>query len=153
MPCTVYPERVYNSGVNSGSPILDAKMPNVFISHRRADAKKAERLATEIRAAGHEVWLDDWNINLGDSIVQRMNEGLQGATYVVICYSSSGVMSPWMSREWMSALARQMNGHGVKVLPVMLTGGDPPAILADLKYVDLVRGWSKAIGELLQAIR
>lgn len=128
-------------------------MANAFISHRKADVKQAELLANEIRNAGHQVWLDEWKISLGDSIVERINEGLEGATYVVLCYSSSGIMSPWMSREWMSALARQLNGFGVKVLPVLLTGGDPPAILADLKYADLVKDWSKGVVELLRAIR
>ena len=128
-------------------------MANVFISHRGSDAQEAERLANEVRSAGHQVWLDKWNISLGDSIVERMNEGLEGATYVVVCYSSAGVTSPWMSREWMSALARQLNGYGIKVLPVRLTGGDPPAILADLKYADLVSDWSQGVSELLRAMR
>jgi len=128
-------------------------MANVFISHRRADAQEAERLAKEIRAAGHKVWLDLWNIKLGDSIVERINEGLAGATYVVVCYSSAGVTSPWMGREWMSALARQLEGHGVKALPVKLTGGGPPAILADIKYADLVKDWTRGVAELLAAMR
>lgn len=128
-------------------------MANVFISHRGSDAREAERLANEIRNAGHQVWFDVWNINLGDSIVERINEGLEGATYVVVCYSSSGITSPWMGREWMSALARQLGGHSVKILPVLLTGGDPPAILADLKYADLVSDWSQGVSELLRAMR
>ena len=128
-------------------------MANVFISHRKSDDLQAERLAHEIRNAGHQVWLDEWNIGLGDSIVERMNQGLEGAMYVIVCYSSSGVDSPWMSREWMSALARQLNGYSVKILPVLLTGGKPPAILADLKYADLVKDWSKGVAELLRAMR
>ncbi len=128
-------------------------MPHVFISHRSSDAYLAERLAHEIRNAGHEVWLDKWKIDLGDSIVERMNEGLEGSAYVVVCYSSAGINSPWMSREWMSALARQLNGHAVKVLPVLLTGKTPPAILADLKYADLGTYWSEGIAELMRAIR
>ena len=50
-------------------------MANVFISHRRADAVEAARLAADLRAAGHEVWLDDDEIAIGDSIPGRMNEG------------------------------------------------------------------------------
>ena len=128
-------------------------MANVFISHRGADTPEAERLAEEIRDVGHEVWLDVWRIDLGDSIVARINEGLEGATDVVVCYSSSGVTSPWMSVEWMSTLARQLNGHDVKLLPVRLTGGDPPAILADLKYADLVKDWEQGVASLLRSIR
>jgi hypothetical protein len=128
-------------------------MANVFISHRKADDQEAERLANEIRTAGHEVWLDEWNIGLGDSIVEKMNEGLEGATYVVVCYSSSNVTSAWMGREWYSALSRQLNGAGVKLLPVKLTDGEPPAILADLRYADLVKDWSKGVTELLNTIK
>jgi hypothetical protein len=90
---------------------------------------------------------------LGDSIVERINEGLEGSTYVVVCYSSSGVTAPWMSREWMSVLARQLNGNGVKLLPVILTGGNPPAILADMKYADLVKDWQQGVAQLLYTIR
>ncbi len=128
-------------------------MANVFISHRRADAVLAEKLAKEIVDAGHKVWLDDWNIQLGDSIVGRMQEGLEGSTYLVLCYSRAGVLAPWISREWMSALARQMNGSSVKLLPVILTGGTPPAILSDIQYADLTVNWDAGIKSLLRAIR
>lgn len=128
-------------------------MANIFISHRKIDDAEAERLAYELRLANHHVWLDEWDIGLGDSIIERINEGLEGATYVVVCYSSSGVTSPWMGREWMSALARQLNGYNVKILPVLLTGGGPPAILADLKHADLVKDWDKGVSELLKAVK
>ena len=126
-------------------------MPNVFISHRGADAILAEKLAVGVRAAGHKVWLDTWEVNVGDQIVERMNEGLTGSTYLVVCYSSSGI-APWMNIEWISALARQLNGEGVKVLPVRLSGKDAPAILAGTKYADLMRDWNHGMTELLAAI-
>ncbi|WP_165964243.1 toll/interleukin-1 receptor domain-containing protein [Actinomadura sp. KC216] len=54
-------------------------MANVFVSHRGADLDPAERLAVEI--------------------VEKINTGLSGSTYLVLCYSDSGVQSPWMGRE------------------------------------------------------
>ncbi|MEH1857971.1 MAG: toll/interleukin-1 receptor domain-containing protein [Nostoc sp.] len=127
-------------------------MPNVFISHRKSDAQQAEQLANELGDAGHEVWFDEWKIDVGDSIVERVDQGLEGSKYLVLCYSSSN-MSSWVNREWMSVLARQLAGHQVKVLPILLTGGQPPAILADIKYADLVQDWSKGVSELLRAIK
>jgi hypothetical protein len=134
----------------------DNKVATVFISHRGADSRPAQRLADALKAAGHQVWLDTWSIRLGDSIVARMDEGLESAAYVVVCYSSEPVTAPtaqWMSREWMSALARQLDGHGVRLLPVLLTGRQIPALLADLKYADLVADWDRGVAELLRAIR
>lgn len=128
-------------------------MAHVFISHRKKDVQQAERLANEIRDAGHQVWFDEWEIEVGSSIVERINEGLEGANYVIVCYSSSDINSPWMAREWMATLARQLDGYGVKILPVVLTGGSSPAILADIKYANLLEDWSQGVSDLLRAIR
>ncbi len=127
-------------------------MANLFMSHRGSDLPEAERLAVELRKAGHTVWLDEWSIGLGDSIIEKMNEGLAAANYVVVCCSSSGTLAPWMGREWMSALARQMNSNRVKLLPVLLGGGSPPTILEDIKYCDLAKDWSRGVSELLRSI-
>lgn len=128
-------------------------MANVFISHRGFDKVEAERLAEEIRRCGHDVWLDEWQLEIGQSLVGEINKGLLTATYLVLCFSDAGVTSPWMSREWMSGLARQLNGDGIKLLPARLTGGSPPPILADLKYADLVTDWATGIKELCSAIK
>jgi hypothetical protein len=126
-------------------------MANVFVSHRGSDAAPATRLADAIRSAGHIVWLDEWEIGIGDSIPERIDQGLGKADYVLVCFSNEGVTSPWMGREWFSTLARQLNGQGIKVLPVRLTGGGPPPILADLRFADLVANWDEGIERLLRA--
>lgn len=128
-------------------------MPDVFISHRSSDAAVALRLAEDLRRAGHSVWLDEWAIDIGDSIVERIEEGLQRVAYLVLCYSDAGVMSPWISREWMSALARQLEGHNVRILPVMLSGDAVPAILADIYTADLRTDWDNGLALLLRSIK
>ncbi|WP_225412744.1 toll/interleukin-1 receptor domain-containing protein [Stigmatella hybrida] len=128
-------------------------MAKVFISHRTADMALATRLASELQAAGHTVWLDDWEIGIGDSILGKMGEGLRDAEYLVLCYSAHGVNSPWTAEEWESFRTRQLNGKKVKLLPVNLSGGPPPIILEHLKYADLVHNWADGLTQLLKAIR
>lgn len=125
----------------------------VFISHRGTDAIQAERLALDMRAAGHDVWLDVWKIKPGDSIVQKISDGLETADYVAVCYSSADVGGAWYDREWESTLSRQLEGHGVKLLPVLLTGRRPPAILHGIKAADLISDWPAGVANLLRAIR
>src|SRR5689334_3489673 len=98
------------------------RMAAVFVSHRSADGAAAEQLANHMLAVGHKVWLDLWNVNLGDSIVERMNEGLAAASHVLVCWSSYGNLAPWFSREWMSALALQLGGQNIRLLPVLMPG-------------------------------
>lgn len=127
--------------------------PAAFISHRGEDIALAERLAAQLTQAGYEVWLDKWIINVGDSIIEKINAGMENARYLILCYSEAGVSSPWMSREWMATLARQLEGYGVKILPIRLSGGKPPAIMSDIKYADLVKDWDHGMVELLKAMR
>jgi TIR domain len=127
-------------------------MAGVFISHRGADSDLAEKLATELRRAGHHTWLDTWEVEIGDQIIGKMNDGLGKSTYLVLCYSSIG-MAPWMNIEWMSALSRQLNGEGVKVLPVRLSGREGPPILSGTKYADLTSNWDLGVASLLKAIK
>ncbi|MFF7446276.1 MULTISPECIES: TIR domain-containing protein [unclassified Streptomyces] len=127
-------------------------MANVFISHRKVDVADAKRLAGVVSAAGHQVWFDEWEIGIGDSVVERINSGLEGTSYLVLCYSTAGVMSPWVTREWMSTLHRQLGGCDVRILPVKFSG-KAPAILADLRYADLSQDWDAGCEQLLKAIR
>ncbi|MBL7493048.1 toll/interleukin-1 receptor domain-containing protein [Frankia sp. AgB1.9] len=127
-------------------------MAKVFVSHRGVDAVPAERLARDLQAAGHEVWLDLWEIEIGDSIVEKMNEGLAGAQYVVLCLSVAGVTAPWITREWAPAVARQLENSGTRLLPAVLTGHEAPALLADLKAADLTADWRAGVDALLRAM-
>jgi hypothetical protein len=124
----------------------------VFISHRTADLDLARKLSSELKARGHDVWLDDEQIFTGDSIVAQVQAGLAGSGYVVLCLSSSGP-SEWMDREWMSTLARRLSGIDVKLLPVFLSGGALPAILADIKCGDLASDWGCGVDDLSRAIK
>lgn len=127
-------------------------MAYVFVSHRGADQVVAERLAEALRNRGHQVWLDIWEIKAGDSIVKQIDMGLRDSGFLLLCCSDEYSASAWMDQEWMSALARQLDGAKMRVLPVRLTGGVPPAILADIKYADLVEDWQGGLDAICQAL-
>lgn len=126
-------------------------MASVFISHRKQDSVAARELARQIQGAGHAVWFDEWEITPGDSIVERIDQGLNAANYLILCYSASG-SSAWVDREWMSTLARQLSSHDIRILPVVLSGGEPPAILADIKFMNLVADWDGGVRALLKRL-
>lgn len=129
-------------------------MANVFVSYRGPGAVTAIRLASELRDAGHQVWLDEWEIGLGTSIIGRVNEGLPGGpAYLVLCVSRRGMDEPWISREWVAALSRQLGEHGVKILPVLVERGGPPKMLASLPYADLATNWTTGLATLERALR
>ena len=99
------------------------------------------------------MWLDDWEVAIGDSILGKIKEGLRDAKYLVLCCSPHGVDSPWTAEEWESFRTRQLNGQNIKLLPVKFGAGEPPLILAHLKYADLDRDWVTGIAQLLRVIQ
>jgi len=124
----------------------------VFVCHATEDKPTARRIAAYMRQAGAEVWLDEWEINVGDSIVERINEGLSGATHMLLLLSATSVQKPWVRREFSSALMRQLSSHSVRVLPVLLESCEIPAILSDIRYADFRDNDDTAYKELSRAI-
>jgi TIR domain len=123
----------------------------VFISYNREDRSYADRLAAALRDQGHDVWADAFMVGAGDSLVQRIEGGMTGTSFLVLLFSSAP-SSPWMDREWMWALSRQLHQAHVRILPVRLAGGTVPSILADTSYVDLATDWQHGVDVLAEAI-
>jgi hypothetical protein len=126
----------------------------VFVNHRGVDAVPTGRLAGELLAAGHDVRLNADEIEIGDSDAEEIDPGLASADVLVLCLSADadGIHTTRVIREWAPVLARQLAGHRVAILPVVLTGSRLPAVLADIKAADLVTDWQSGVGALLRAI-
>jgi len=67
-----------------------APPPNfdIFISHSAKDREFATRLANDLVGAGLSVWLDQWNIRVGDSFADAIDQAIRASRFVMI------VMSP-----------------------------------------------------------
>lgn len=126
-------------------------MKTVFLSHRGADTAEAERVAERLRDAGHRVIFDHWDIRVGDSIIGFMNDALEAAEVLVLCLSDKGD-GPFMRKEWQSFLHQQLESGTKRILPIRLTGGELPPILADILYADAVADFEGAIAKLLEAL-
>ena len=58
--------------------------PIIFISHSSRDIDGPLRLAEDLKRIGLEVWLDEWEIGVGDRITQKIEKGLRGAAYIAV---------------------------------------------------------------------
>lgn len=48
----------------------------VFLSHSTQDKTFVEQLAHDLTGHGLHVWYSDWEIKVGDSIVQKISQGI-----------------------------------------------------------------------------
>jgi len=109
----------------------------IFISYSSSDHKFVEQLANRLQKDRLKVWIADWEIKVGDSIVEKINRGLEDSGFFVIVLSNISAKSTWVRKELNSALMRQLSGKDIKILPVLLDL-DPiniPPLLSDIAAV------------------
>lgn len=118
---------------------------DVFISHGSADkAEIAIPLAKLLTAAGLKLWIDRHEIRLGDSLREKIDEGLAESSYGVVILSPAFFRRRWTRQELNGLVAVEEDGT-TRILPVwhkitkeQLAAYSP--ILADRMSVDTSQG-------------
>lgn len=131
----------------------EAKKMNVFISYNHQDRSFAERLANDLKAAGLPVWWDQWEIKVGQSIIQRVSEGISSSAYLVVVLSPNSVESDWVKREVGSALMRQLSAEkNITILTALAADCEVPVLLREIKWADFREEYETGLGALLNAL-
>jgi TIR domain len=91
---------------------------DVFISHATEDKNAFVRpLAEGLTDSGLKVWYDEFELKLGDSLRQSIDNGLAKARYGIVVFSRAFFGKNWPQYELDGLLNRQMDGKKV-ILPI-----------------------------------
>lgn len=112
--------------------------PRVFLSFAFEDEKLAERIASALNDKGIDTWWAGWCIAAGDSIRQKIDEGLGGCTHFIVLLTPRSVAKPWVLQEMDAGLVRKLSS-GTKfivlrsdlspaALPPLLQGSLSPSV-------------------------
>lgn len=134
--------------------ILGAAMGrHIFISYNHHDRNFVERLASDLKKLGFSVWWDEWEIKVGDSIIQKVGDGIRQSAFLAVVLSPHSIESPWVQREVGSALMKQLSqDRGITVLPLLLADCEIPVLLQEIKYADFREDYRTAFDRLLIAL-
>lgn len=124
----------------------------LFICHASEDKPFVESLCRFLDGQGVPVWYDRREIKVGDSIVQRVEHGLESASHVIVVLSGVAVQKSWVRRELSSTLMRQLANASVQLLPVVAEDCSVPPLLADIKYADCRADRQRGFSEVLDAV-
>lgn len=106
---------------------------HIFVSYTRSDEVIAQQIIAALDLAGLEAWIDTREIRPGDSFLEKMNQALGEASYVLLLISKNSLESQWVRREWLSTLSDQ----ATLLIPVLLDYSELPPLLRDIIYIDL----------------
>lgn len=110
----------------------------IFISYNHNDKQLVDMVARQLELSFgmNNIFYDRWSMQPGDSIIGKMNEGLEQYTTFFYFLSTNSLESNMVAKEWQSALMNSVNGN-LKFVPIRLDDCNPPAIMKDLVYIDL----------------
>jgi len=112
--------------------------PKVFLSYAFEDSALAERIARELQSQGIDTWWAGWSLKAGDSLRQKIDEGLENCTHFIVLLTSISVEKPWVKVEIDAAFVRKLElkarfiplryGLSPSKLPPLLRGMLSPTI-------------------------
>jgi TIR domain-containing protein/LGFP repeat-containing protein len=111
-------------------------MSTIFLSHNQKDKPFVRHLAEELKKKGVRVWLDEAEIKVGDSLIAKIQQGLDEMEYVGVILSNNSVGSAWVEKELETAMYQEINGRRVKVLPILIEDCKLPPFLNGKAYAD-----------------
>ncbi len=114
------------------------KMYDVFISHASEDKVSIVRPIYEAcEELGISAFLDEEQIEWGDSLTEVLNHALGKSKYFLAVLSDNSIDKKWPRREINTALARQIEGNQ-KFLPLLVDNPnmDSLGLTSDLLYIN-----------------
>lgn len=127
-------------------------MARIFVSHSSSDKDFVHRLAGDLTERGHRVWLDEWEIKVGECIPTRIAEGLKESDFVVLVMSQRACASAWVDREWKSKYWEEVNTRQLRILPILLETCDIPHLLKAKRYAEFRSDYEVGLLDLLAAV-
>ena len=124
----------------------------IFISHSSKDGALAEKLARDLRAAGFDVWYDDDQIRVGDTIIDMIEKGISKRDYMIIILSSDAVASLWVRNELLMFLNEEIERNKKVIMPVLCRDCDIPITLRGRRIADFRYSYEAGFAELLKAL-
>jgi predicted peroxiredoxin len=123
-----------------------------FISHSTTDKPFVRRLAADLVSNGVKVWLDEQQLLVGDSIPEKIAQGLAESDFFLLVVSKSSVESPWVKKELNNALVHEIERRKVTVLPIKLDEAEVPDSIRDKLYANFTGSYEEGLTRLLKSI-
>lgn len=111
----------------------------IFISYSQQDKDFVDNLARNLVTAKHNVWMDRWELSLGDSLTQKIEGALTKANAILVIISKNSVESNWCKRELSAGLIRELEEKKTLVMPCVIDDCQIPLFLRDKLYADFRR--------------
>jgi hypothetical protein len=124
----------------------------IFVSYSHADKEKIDLIAGHLLRKRASVWIDRWELKAGDSIINKVQEAVEGSSALLIMLSKASVDSEWCKKELTAGLFRELDEKRVVTIPVLLEDCKIPMFLRDKLYADFRTDFDSGMHTLLESV-
>lgn len=127
----------------------------IFISYTHQDKSIVDAIAQRLALVfgQRNVFYDSWSIQPGDSIVDRMDKGLQNCKFFFFFVSKNSLPSKMVRLEWQNAIIKATKGDA-RIIPVRLDDCLMPNVLLQTLYIDVFgQGLENGIRQMVDIIQ
>jgi len=111
-------------------------MTSVFLCHSSKDKAFAHKLFLLLQEKGIHVWYDEAELNIGDSLLDKITNAISKNDYVIAILSHNSINSRWVNYELKIAVQEEMDKEKIKVLPIVIDNCEIPIYLKTKVYLD-----------------
>lgn len=127
---------------------------DIFLCHASEDKEEyVKPLYNELINNGITVWYDKGEILWGDSITDKIQEGIKLSRFAIICFSKNFLKKNWANSEFRNLYQRQQTEGRKIVLPLILHSREEVLerypLIKDIAYEE----WDKGIPFLVSQIK
>jgi len=124
----------------------------IFISYSHKNKEFVDKLAIQLVARNVNIWLDRWELNLGDSLIDKVQDAVDGASALLVILSKESTSSEWCKKELSSGLLRELEEKRVVVMPVLLEDCDIPIFARGKLYADFRSNFDDGLRTVVEGI-
>ena len=111
---------------------------SVFLSHNSKDKPFVRKLALDLDAQGIRCWLDEAEIKAGESLIEKIRDGIDNVDFLVVILSPNSFNSTWVKKVVDVAMTQEINGRKIKVIPLVLQECELTGLLLGKSYADFI---------------
>jgi hypothetical protein len=117
------------------SAFSELQRPRLFLSHAWANKQLARRVARRLGHRGFEVWLDERQIQIAETLTDRVREAIQNSSRLLVLLTKASVsISKWVPRE--VAFAREQTPP-IAIVPLIAESDVQSPLLDETLGVNL----------------
>ena len=111
-------------------------MLSIFLSHSSRDKEFVRRLRDRLERSGVKVWLDETEFGVGDPLIEKIGEVIDGIDFVGVVLSHNSVDSGWVQQELRMAMQKESEERRIVVLPLLFEPVEIPLFLRHSLHAD-----------------